>query len=75
MIILILDIKSECIFNKLKNFRIVENIHLYIMHDLDEEVWKQTMTCVINILIQRKRFDIDTLNNLIQGFYWSFGTA
>lgn len=28
------------------------------------------MTCIINTLIQRKRFDIDTLNNLIQGFYY-----
>jgi len=63
-------IKSECIFNELKSFHVVENIHLDIMHDLDEGVWKQTMICVINILIERKRFDIDTLNNLIQGFYY-----
>jgi len=41
-------IKSECIFNELKSFHVV-------MHDLDEGVWKQTMTCVINILIERKR--------------------
>jgi len=75
MIVLILDIKSECIFNELKNFHIVKNIHLDIMHDLDEGVRKQTMTCVISILIQRKRFDINTLNNLIQDFYWSFGNA
>ncbi|KYQ54068.1 hypothetical protein ALC60_11174, partial [Trachymyrmex zeteki] len=64
-------IKSECIFNELKSFHVVENVHLDIMHDLDEGVWKQTMTCVINILIQRKRFDIDTLNNSIQGFYYT----
>jgi len=63
-------IKSECIFNELKSFHVVKNIHLDIMHDLDEGVWKQTMICVINILIERKRFDIDTLNNLIQGFYY-----
>lgn len=63
-------IKSECIFNELRSFHVVENIHVDIMHDLDEGVWKETMTCVINILIERKRFDIDTLNNLIQGFYY-----
>lgn len=63
-------IKSKCIFNELKSFHVVENIHLDIMHDLDEGVWKRTMTCIINTLIQRKRFDIDTLNNLVQGFYY-----
>lgn len=63
-------IKSKCIFNELKSFHVVENIHVDITHDLDEGVWKKTMTCVINTLIQRKRFDLDTLNNLIQGFYY-----
>lgn len=58
-------IKSECVFNELKSFHVVENVHVDIMHDLDEGVWKQTMTCIINTLIQRKRFDINTLNNLI----------
>jgi len=56
----------------MKGFHVVENIHLDIMHDIDDGVRKQTMTCVINILIERKRFDINTLNNLIQGFYGPF---
>lgn len=47
-------IKTECIFNELKSFHVVENIHLDIMHDLDEGVWKKTMTCVINLLLQKK---------------------
>lgn len=32
-------IKTECIFNELKSFHVVENIHLDIMHDLDKGVW------------------------------------
>lgn len=63
-------IKSECIFNELESFHFIENIHLDIMHNLDEGVSKHTITCTINTLIQRKRFDIDTLNNLIQSFYY-----
>jgi len=39
------DINFECIFNELKSFHVVENIHLDIMYDLDEGMWKQTMTC------------------------------
>lgn len=63
------DIKSGVFINELRSFHVVENVHLDIIHDLNEGVWKQTMICVINTLIQRKRFDIDTLNNLIQGFF------
>jgi len=39
------DIKFKCIFNELKSFHIVENIHLDIMHDLNGSVETNNVLC------------------------------
>ncbi|KAJ1528927.1 hypothetical protein ONE63_007296 [Megalurothrips usitatus] len=60
--------KGECVFNELKFFHVSENVHVDTMHDLDEGVWKYLMYDVVFYLYRQKRFSIDYLNEIIQGF-------
>ncbi|KAE8747719.1 hypothetical protein FOCC_FOCC005542 [Frankliniella occidentalis] len=65
--------KGPCVFNTLGSFDVSENIYLDQMHDLDEGVSKYIMYQIVKYLYDMKRFDVDQLNDLIQGFYYGYG--
>lgn len=64
-------IHTECVFNKLTDFHIVENRSLDIMHDLFEGVAKYTISRVLTCLIYTcKLFSLETLNQRILTFHY-----
>ena len=63
-------VKERCVFNEVESFHCARNFHLDLMHDQDEGTVKYVMYGIIKYLFDKKRFDIDQLNELIQGFYY-----
>lgn len=64
-------IKTECVFNQLIDFHIIENRTLDIMHDLFEGIVRYTLSKVLTCLIfNDKLLSIDILNRRISEFYF-----
>lgn len=66
-------IKNDCIWHELKSFHLTENLCYDLEHDLNEGVHKYVMIGIIGILIARKRFTYEELNNRIAHF--AYGSA
>ncbi|OXU17211.1 hypothetical protein TSAR_007607 [Trichomalopsis sarcophagae] len=64
-------VKTECVFNQLIYFHIVENRTLDIMHDLFEGVVHYTLSKILTCLIfGNKLLSLDMLNRRISEFYF-----
>ncbi|KAB0803750.1 hypothetical protein PPYR_00720 [Photinus pyralis] len=62
-------IKENSIWNDIKNFHVVENFAVDIMHDLLEGVCMYDMTIILNkLILEYQLFSLTTLNNRILGF-------
>lgn len=61
-------IKEECIFNKINNFHICENIIVDVMHDLSEGVAAYTIGKILQALITAKILSLSIINNHIKTF-------
>uniref|UniRef100_A0ABD2X7M5 Uncharacterized protein n=1 Tax=Trichogramma kaykai TaxID=54128 RepID=A0ABD2X7M5_9HYME len=66
-------IKEPCVFNKLKDFHVIDNQSLDIMHDLYEGVCSITMANIIlTLILEDELFSIDFLNARLQSIDFSF---
>ena len=62
---------EECIFNKLDNFHIWENITVDIMHDLYEGIASDVIGKILKILIQNKFITLEEINTTIKNFAYN----
>lgn len=63
-------IKERCAFNNIKNFHVIDNLSVDVMHDILEGVCKYVLQSFIYEFIfgENKYFTLQTLNNRIQSF-------
>lgn len=62
-------LKSNCVFNELKFFKVYNNFVADIMHDLYEGVARYDLPMILNYFIKDKKYlDLETLNLLKQNF-------
>lgn len=59
-------IKDECIFHKLQDFHVVNNMSVDIMHDLFEHVCSLDMAALIKHYIKQGFFTLATFNNRLR---------
>ena len=66
-------IKSPCIFHKIANFHVTQNLTVDMMHDVLEGVCVYVMKAIINSFItDEKYFTLEELNTRIQNFNYGF---
>lgn len=58
-------INERCVFNKVPNFHVVQNMVCDFMHDIPEGVARYDMALVIKHLIDQKYFTLNELNSKI----------
>lgn len=65
-------IKEQCVFHKVHDFhiRVYNNLTCDIMHDVYEGVHRYVMPKVINYLISKKYFSLETLNSRVRFFQY-----
>lgn len=68
-------IRSECIFNKVSNFHILDNVIGDIMHDITEGVCNFDLSKIILFYVERNLFSLETLNNKIRFFNYGENEA
>lgn len=62
-------IKSDCVFNRKKNFHIIRNLSIDIMHDIFEGTAEYTMVGIlIYFILVSKQLDLDEVNRRIENF-------
>jgi len=61
-------LNERCIFNKVPNFHVVQNMVCDFMHDIPEGVARYDMALVIKNLIDKKYFTLNQLNSRITLF-------
>lgn len=61
-----LGVKEPCIWNKLPNFHIYENLCCDIMHDIFEGVLRYDMALIIFMLVDEGHFTVERLNSRIK---------
>lgn len=66
-----LGIKESCLWNKLANFHVYDNLCCDVMHDMFEGVLRYDMALVIFKLTQAKYFTVERLNARIKYFTYS----
>ncbi|CAG9761272.1 unnamed protein product [Ceutorhynchus assimilis] len=64
-------VKEVCVWNKLPNFDVTQNIYVDLMHDLLEGVLRYDIALIINDLINKKIFTLENLNERIKFFQFS----
>ena len=66
-------IKSDCVFNELNFFHVVDNYCVDIMHDLLEGVFCHNIVLILNqLILVEKKITIDILNSKIFYFDYKF---
>ena len=66
-------IKSQCVFHKITNFHVTENLTIDMMHDILEGVCVYVIKSIINIFITVERyFTLEELNARIENFDYGF---
>ncbi|KAK3910063.1 Zinc finger protein 687 [Frankliniella fusca] len=63
-------IKGRCIWNDLRSYSIADNLCCDIMHDILEGVGDYDMALIIKIMVSRKYFNYDELNEYVQSFFY-----
>lgn len=61
-------IKEECIFNKIENYDICENISVDEMHDLSEGAVSYSLSGSIEGLISTEKITLEKIKNRIESF-------
>lgn len=61
-----IGIKEFCIWHKLNNFHLYENLTCDIMHDLYEGMFRYDMALIISALISKNFFNLDNLNSRLK---------
>lgn len=66
-------IKEPCVFHKVKNFHLTQNLSVDMMHDILEGVCVYVMRSIIySFIFKYKYFTLESLNNRIQNFDFGF---
>lgn len=61
-------INENCIFNKIPNFHVIENVVCDFMHDIPEGVGRYDMALIISGIIEHGYFTLNELNSRIRLF-------
>lgn len=61
-------IREPCVFNKLDNFHIAENMSVDFTHDFCEGIAVYSISKILDTLIKKKKLKLDMINNRIQSF-------
>ncbi|KAL7299039.1 hypothetical protein TKK_0008134 [Trichogramma kaykai] len=69
-------IKERCVFNELKDFHVITNMYVDILHDVYEGICSRTMCKIIlKLVLEDKLFTIDFLNFRLSSIKFGFESS